>query len=115
MNPTIIVNTAIANPLNWLSPETMHSLGWALLHFLWQGTALAAIAAVAMALMRRPSMRYLTGLAALALMLLSPAATFFFSQQHAVEITKSSPLAAAAWPIARGSARGKWRDHVQSW
>lgn len=103
MNPTIIVNTAIANPLNWLSPETMHSLGWALLHFLWQGTALAAIAAVAMALMRRPSMRYLTGLAALALMLLSPAATFFYSQQHAVEITKSSPLAAAAWPIARGS------------
>ena len=27
--------------MNWLSPTVMHSLGWALLHFLWQGTALA--------------------------------------------------------------------------
>ena len=103
MNSTIIVNTTIANPLNWFSPETMHSLGWALLHFLWQGTALAALAAVAMALMQRSSTRYLTGLAALALMLFSPAATFFYSRQHAVEVTKSSPLAAAAWPIARGN------------
>ena len=33
---------------NWLSPGTMHSLGWALLHFLWQGTAVAALAAVLM-------------------------------------------------------------------
>ena len=29
--------------MNWLSPTAMHSLGWALLHFLWQGTALAAL------------------------------------------------------------------------
>ena len=31
--------------MNWLSPSAMQSLGWALLHFLWQGTALAALAA----------------------------------------------------------------------
>jgi len=103
MNPSLIVNTAIANPLNWLSAATMHSLGWALLHFLWQGTAIAAIAAVAMSLVRRPSVRYLTGLAALGLMLLSPVATFFYSQQRSDDLTKSSPLAAAAWPIARGN------------
>ena len=33
---------------NWISPSVMRSLGWALLHFLWQGAALAALAAVLM-------------------------------------------------------------------
>jgi beta-lactamase regulating signal transducer with metallopeptidase domain len=59
-----------------------------------------------MAAFRRPAARYAIGLAVLALMLFSPMATFFFySQQHASQAmyTKSSPLAAAAWPIARGN------------
>jgi membrane protein implicated in regulation of membrane protease activity len=43
---------------NWLSPGVMHSVGWALLHFLWQGTAAAALAAVLMTLFRRASARY---------------------------------------------------------
>ena len=70
--------------MNWVSPSAMQSLGWALLHFLWQGTALAALAAAAMAVCRRASTRYLVGVGALALMLFAPVATFFFySQQHA--------------------------------
>ena len=70
--------------MNWISPNAMHSLGWALLHFLWQGTALAALAAAAMALCRRTSARYLIGVATLVLMLIAPVATFlFYSQQHA--------------------------------
>lgn len=91
---------------HWITPGTLQSLGWALVHFLWQGTALAAFAAVAMALFRRPSVRYLIGVGALALMFVAPVATFFFySQQRAsdAEFAKSSPLAAAAWPIARGN------------
>src|SRR5579864_3580230 len=100
--------------MNWLSPGAMQSLGWALLHFLWQGTALAALAAAAMALCRRASTRYVLGVGALVLMLLAPLATFFFdSQQHAVvpEIAKSSSLGAAVWtittstPAARSSAQ----------
>jgi beta-lactamase regulating signal transducer with metallopeptidase domain len=100
---------------NILSPAAMHSLGWALLHFLWQGTALAALAAAAMALCRRTSARYVIGVVALALMLLAPLATFFFystqfystqfdSQRHSgvADTAKSSPLAAVAWPKARG-------------
>jgi beta-lactamase regulating signal transducer with metallopeptidase domain len=63
---------------NWLSPSTMHSLGWALLHFLWQGTALAALAAVLMTICRRASARYAVALGALVLMLAAPVATFFF-------------------------------------
>src|SRR5271169_2466244 len=88
---------------HWFSPSAMQSLGWALLHFLWQGIALAAMAAGAMALCRRASTRYLLGVGALALMLLAPLATFFFySQQHSgvADTAKSSPLA-AAWPTAR--------------
>src|SRR5579864_3501783 len=99
--------------MNWLSPGAMQSLGWALLHFLWQGTALAALAAAAMALCRRASTRYVLGVGALVLMLLAPLATFFFdSQQHSLvpEIAKSSSLGAAVWtittstPAARSSA-----------
>src|ERR1700676_4778575 len=81
--------------MNWFSPSAMQSLGWALLHFLWQGTALAALAAAAMALCRRASSRYLLGIGTLALMLLAPIATFFFySQQHSgvPEIERASPL-----------------------
>src|SRR5215831_4688285 len=106
MTAAILINSLTANPLNWISPSTMQSLGWALLHFVWQGAALAAFAAAAMALLRRPSARYLTGLIALALMLLSPVVTYsFYAQQHSsvAVSTMSTPLAAAARPIARGS------------
>ena len=84
----------------------MQSLGWALLHFLWQGAALAALAAAAMAVCRRPAARYLIGVGALGLMLVAPIATFLFYAQHRVDSAdsvESSPFAAAAWPIARGN------------
>src|SRR5437868_10537427 len=62
---------------NWLSPEIMRSAGWALLHFVWQGTALAALAAVAISLFRRASARYLIAVSVLVMMLAAPAVTFF--------------------------------------
>jgi beta-lactamase regulating signal transducer with metallopeptidase domain len=89
--------------LNWLTPSAMQSLGWTLLHFLWQGTALAAMAAAAMALCRRASTRYLLGVGGLALMLLAPLVTYFlYSQQHSgvADTVKSSALAVAP-PTAR--------------
>jgi beta-lactamase regulating signal transducer with metallopeptidase domain/HEAT repeat protein len=53
-------------------------LGWALLHSLWQGAVLAALAAVALRLLRRRSAqaRYLAGCAALLLLAGAPVATF---------------------------------------
>jgi beta-lactamase regulating signal transducer with metallopeptidase domain len=89
--------------MNWLSLSAMHSLGWALLHFLWQGTALAALAAAAMALSRRASTRYIVGVGALALMLLAPLATFvFYSQPNSgvADAAKLLPLAGPGSPTA---------------
>jgi beta-lactamase regulating signal transducer with metallopeptidase domain len=88
--------------MNWLPPSAMQSLGWALLHFLWQGTALAAVAAVAMALCRRASGRYLVGVVSLALMLLAPLATVLsYSQgRSTVATTAKSPIVTARWPVA---------------
>jgi beta-lactamase regulating signal transducer with metallopeptidase domain len=54
----------------------MRSLGWALLHFLWQGAALAALAAVLMSLCRGAARRYAVGVGTLVLMLAAPVVTF---------------------------------------
>ena len=61
---------------NWISPGTMRSLGWTLLHFLWQGAALAALAAVLMSLCRGAARRYAVGVGTLVLMLAAPVVTF---------------------------------------
>ena len=78
---------------NWLSPSVLHSLGWALLHFLWQGTAVAALAAVLMTLCCRASARYVLAVAALVLMLAAPLATFFYlTRSGAAAPAQSSPI-----------------------
>ena len=111
-----MTGTMTKEMMNWLSPTAMQSLGWALLHFLWQGTALAALAAAAMALCRRASSRYLLAVGVLALMLLAPLATFFYAQQHSgvADAAKSSPLAAAARSTARGRDAASGSIHQSS-
>jgi beta-lactamase regulating signal transducer with metallopeptidase domain len=54
----------------------MNALAWSLVHFVWQGAAIAALAAALIHVFRSPSTRYLVGVAALALMLASFAVTF---------------------------------------
>src|SRR6202034_3363318 len=90
-----MTNTVTTDLINWISPRTMQALGWALLHFVWQGTALAAFAASAMAICRRTQMRYLIGVATLGLMLLAPVATFTFylQQRAALPVTMAAPTA----------------------
>jgi beta-lactamase regulating signal transducer with metallopeptidase domain len=100
--------TAITSSFaNWATPHTTRALAWALLHFLWQGIALAALAAAAMALVRRASVRYLLGMAVLVLMLASPIATFFYYAHevpgeritiHASEIRAAEGLKAKEAP-----------------
>ena len=57
----------------------MRGLGWALLHFVWQGAAVAAALGLARVAMRRApaNARYAAACAALAAMLALPVATFF--------------------------------------
>jgi beta-lactamase regulating signal transducer with metallopeptidase domain/predicted flap endonuclease-1-like 5' DNA nuclease len=79
----------------WLAPDVLRNLGLALSHFVWQGAAIAALAAAAMAVARKASARYAIGVAALALMFAAPLVTFF---------VLSNPAAAPAAPPAASLA-----------
>jgi beta-lactamase regulating signal transducer with metallopeptidase domain len=54
----------------------VQSLGWALLHFVWQGGALAAALSVLMVCCRRASTRYALGIGAMILLVAAPVITF---------------------------------------
>src|SRR6266704_1479370 len=58
-----------------ISPELLQALGWTLLHFVWQGAALAALFAVTNALCRRATTRYALAVITLALMMAAPLIT----------------------------------------
>jgi beta-lactamase regulating signal transducer with metallopeptidase domain len=66
--------TALAH---WLTPELTRTAAMTILHFVWQGAALAAIAAVAMALFDSASARYNVAVVLLASMVAAPAITFY--------------------------------------
>jgi beta-lactamase regulating signal transducer with metallopeptidase domain len=55
----------------------MQAIGWTLIHFVWQGTAIALVIAAALRATERrsPNVRYLIACAGLALMLAAPAVT----------------------------------------
>ena len=86
----------MTGPNSWLSPDVMHALGWTLIHSLWQCAGLAALAMLAMVFLRRPAVRYLVGVGALALMLASPVATFFLMRKPAAPVQALPPLRAVA-------------------
>jgi beta-lactamase regulating signal transducer with metallopeptidase domain len=73
-------------------------LGWALVHFLWQGAAIALLLALARRLLRHASAnaRYLAACAALLLMLVAPLATFLSLERPA----PASAVIAAASPLS---------------
>ena len=82
-----------------LTTEIMRTLAWSLLHFLWQGAAIAAVAAAFMFVFRKPATRYLVGIAALALMLVSFGITFTLigsSSGAAAEVSAAGAPAAAS-------------------
>ena len=61
---------------NWLTPEVTRAAALALLHFLWQGAALAALASAALAVVRNAATRYALAVAFLAAMMAAPLLTF---------------------------------------
>jgi beta-lactamase regulating signal transducer with metallopeptidase domain len=58
-----------------LSPGVVQSLGWALLRFVWQGAALAAVLSILMVWCRTASTRYALSVGALLMMVASPVLT----------------------------------------
>jgi beta-lactamase regulating signal transducer with metallopeptidase domain len=59
-----------------MSPDLLRDFGWVLIHFLWQGTALAVLLQPILAGCRRAEARYTWSLVALALMAVAPVVTF---------------------------------------
>jgi beta-lactamase regulating signal transducer with metallopeptidase domain len=82
---------------NWLSPEVLLTLGWTLLHFLWQGAGLAALFAVAAAVCRSASARYALAVSALVLMLVSPVVTFTWLRAQANPAVRTGAEGALTW------------------
>lgn len=77
-----------------LSPAVLHPLGLVLMHFLWQGLALMALAWTLMAACRSAQARYAIAVTTLALMLAAPAITF---------LVVRSRSSVGAWPLAGSS------------
>lgn len=76
------------------------ALGWALVHFVWQGAAVAVAFAVARAVMRRASssVRYAMACAALALMAALPVVSFVLASGE--RTTADEPAISAGAPMA---------------
>jgi beta-lactamase regulating signal transducer with metallopeptidase domain len=91
--------------VNWLAPETLRLLAQALLHFLWQGAALAALAYMVMSLCRSASARYAIGVATLLLMVAAPIGTFLVlrGQIESSEATAPADTAYAPAEVADAS------------
>jgi len=68
----------------WVTAGTVRLIGLTLLHFLWQGIAIAATAFAGMTVMRRASAKYLVAVVMLALMVTAPAVTFFVLSERPV-------------------------------
>src|SRR6266581_2907785 len=87
----------MSNFANWISPEVLRTLGWTLLHFLWQGAALAAVFAVAAAIWRRASARYAVAVSALVLMMISPVITYTWLRAHTNPAVQTGAEGATTW------------------
>ena len=76
--------------MNWMRSGEMVALGWTLLHFCWQGTAIDIFYAIANRVTMRASrnMRYGIGMVALALMPLTAAVTFVEQERLVVHVPR---------------------------
>ena len=87
----------MSNFANWISPEVLRTLGWTLLHFLWQAAGLAALFAVACAVCRRAAARYALAVGVLVLMLVSPVVTFMWLRAQVNPAARTGEEGALTW------------------
>lgn len=115
--------------MNAVSLETLHALGWTLLHFVWQGAALAALLAAALMANRNANVRYALGLGTLILMMAAPLVTFSWltaerAPIQAVEISATAsapdvistpPAVSPADPLVHALAARTNREDMMLW
>src|SRR3989442_15882670 len=82
---------------NWISPEVLRTLGWTLLHFIWQGAGLAALFAVGAAVCRSGSARYALGVGALVFVLGSTGITFTWLRARTNAAAQTGAERATSW------------------
>src|ERR1700722_8432350 len=78
---------------SWVTGDTVRLIGLTLLHFLWQGIAIAAAALAGMTVMRRASTKYLMAVVMMALMVAAPAVTFSVLAARPATALARDPLA----------------------
>jgi beta-lactamase regulating signal transducer with metallopeptidase domain len=100
-------------PNQWLQHPWFIHLGWALVHFLWQGTLVALLLAAVLRAMRKQSaeVRYAAACAAMVLMAALPVFTLAALVHHADSSTASILERAADLPAARGGGLAVPADH----
>jgi beta-lactamase regulating signal transducer with metallopeptidase domain len=105
------------NPGSWLTEDFVRTVGWVLVHFLWQGTALASALYVALALCRTANSRYAAGLGTLLIMTACPFVTFALLVAHSVPTPEGMVMrqtataiqtAVAASPLGTGVKPFDW-------
>jgi beta-lactamase regulating signal transducer with metallopeptidase domain len=82
--------------MNWLMQPWAERLGWTLLHFLWQGAAIAAALAAARMMKTDPRSRHTAACAALAAMTAAPVLTSVWLGVGAERIPVPATVAASA-------------------
>src|SRR5712664_4125475 len=87
----------MSNFAGWISPEVLRTLGWTLLHFIWQGAGLAALFAVGAAVCWSASARYALAVGALVLMLVSPVITFTWLRAQTNPAVQTGAEGATTW------------------
>jgi bla regulator protein blaR1 len=93
-----------------ISPNLLQALGWTLLHFIWQGAALAALFAVANTACRRATTRYALAVITLVLMMAAPVITFTSLIQQkdpAVRYGAQGASASAVKPVQGVSVKAR--------
>ena len=90
----------------WISPSTVESLGWTLIHFVWQGALIALLLKLALVALRKhsASVRYVVAYCAILLMAAGAVGTFSW---YAFETEKqaSHATSVAAAPVGHSSTK----------
>ena len=94
---------------HWISSEVLRWLGLCLLHFLWQGAVLAALAALLMGLGRKATSRYAAGVLCLVAMLAAPLVTYVALAQRGEQ-----PRSQALMPITASAAKSATHSRPSS-